>query len=77
MVVWNGMDLNQELKLYSQSKKGKSNSTDDVYINLANTKNAGYTVPYIEKSNHLMKFSKIFIKELTKNPQIFLIMKNL
>ena len=68
MVVWNGMDLNQELKLYSQSKKGKSNSTEDVYINLTNTKNAGYTVPYIEKSEPLDEVFKDFYKRVTKKP---------
>lgn len=68
MVVWNGMDLNQELKLYSQSKKGKSNSTDDVYINLTNTKNAGYTVPYIEKSEPLDEVFKDFYKRVNKKP---------
>ena len=68
MVVWNGMDLNQELKLYSQSKKGRSNSTEDVYINLTNTKNAGYTVPYIEKSEPLDEVFKDFYKRVTKKP---------
>ncbi len=68
MAVWNGMDLNQELKLYSESKKGKSNSIEDVYINLTNTKNAGYTVPYIEKSEPLDEVFKDFYKRVTKKP---------
>ncbi len=68
MVVWNGMDLNQELKFYSKSKKRKVTSTDDVYINLTNTKNAGYTVPYIEKSEPLDEVFKDFYNRLTNKP---------
>ena len=68
MIVWNGMDLNQELKLYSQSKASKSSSTDDLYVNLTNTKNAGYTVPYIEKSEPLNEVFKDFYKRITGKP---------
>lgn len=68
MLLWNGMDLGQELKLFSKSKKGKSNSTEDVYINLTNTKNAGYMVPYIEKSEPLDEVFKDFYKRVTKKP---------
>ena len=48
MILWNGMDLNQELRVYSDNKKKKSKKFNDVYVNLTNTKNSGYTVPYVE-----------------------------
>tara|TARA_B100000886_G_scaffold148767_1_gene101129 strand:+ start:413 stop:1393 length:981 start_codon:yes stop_codon:yes gene_type:complete len=68
MIVWNGMDLNQELKLYSNTKLNKSTSSDDLYMNLTNTKNSGFTVPYVRKSEPLDMVFKDFYKRLTKKP---------
>ena len=65
MILWNGMDLNQELRVYSDNKKKKSKKFNDVYINLTNTKNSGYTVPYVEKSEPLEMVFKDFYKRLS------------
>lgn len=66
MVVWNGMDLNEELKIYSKSKSTKKNISDDLYINMTNTKNSGFTVPYIKRSEPLDSVFKDFYKRITK-----------
>ena len=39
-----------------------------MYVNLTNTKNAGYTVPYIEKSEPLNEVFKDFYKRITGKP---------
>ena len=65
MILWNGMDLNQELRVYSDNKKKKSKKFNDVYINLTSTKNSGYTVPYVEKSEPLEMVFKDFYKRLS------------
>ncbi len=65
MILWNGMDLNQELRVYSDNKKKKSKKFNDVYVNLTNTKNSGYTVPYVEKSEPLEMVFKDFYKRLS------------
>ncbi len=66
MVVWNGMDLNEELKIYSKSKNVSQNISDDLYINMTNTKNSGFTVPYIERSEPLDMVFKDFYKRINK-----------
>ncbi len=66
MVVWNGMDLNEELKIYSKSKSTTKNISDDLYINMTSTKNSGFTVPYIERSEPLDSVFKDFYKRVTK-----------
>ena len=65
MILWNGMDLNQELRVYSDKKQKKSKKFNDVYVNLTNTKNSGYTVPYVEKSEPLEMVFKDFYKRLS------------
>ena len=66
MVVWNGMDLNEELKIYSKSKNVSKNISDDLYINMTNTKNSGFTVPYIERSEPLDMVFKDFYNRINK-----------
>ena len=66
MVVWNGMDLNEELKIYSRSNKIKKNVSDDLYINMTNTKNSGFTVPFVERSEPLDLVFKDFYNRMTR-----------
>lgn len=66
MVVWNGMDLNEELKIYSRSNKIKKNVSDDLYINMTNTKNSGFTVPFVERSEPLDLVFKDFYNRMSK-----------
>ena len=66
MVVWNGMDLNEELKIYSKSKNVSKNISDDLYINMTNTKNSGFTVPYIARSEPLDMVFKDFYNRINK-----------
>ncbi len=66
MVVWNGMDLNEELKIYSKSKNVSKNISDDLYINMTNTKNSGFTVPYIARSEPLDRVFKDFYNRINK-----------
>ncbi len=77
MILWNGMDLNQELRIYSDKKYKKSKKFNDVYINLTNTKNSGYTVPYVEKSEPLDMVFKDFYKRLSKKTSNNLNQENL
>jgi predicted dehydrogenase len=65
MVVWDGMDLNEELKIYSIRKKAPKNISDDLYSNMTNTKNSGFRVPYIERSEPLDSVFKDFYKRIT------------
>ncbi len=64
MVVWNGMDLNEELKIYSRNKSMTKNFSDDLYVNMTNTKNSGFTVPYIERSEPLDMVFKDFYNRM-------------
>ena len=64
MVVWNGMDLNEELKIYSRNKSMTKNFSDDLYVNMTNTKNSGFTVPYIERSEPLDMVFKDFYNRI-------------
>lgn len=66
MVVWNGMDLNEELKIYSKSKNVSQSISDDLYINMTNTKNSGFTVPYIERTEPLDMVFKDFYNRINK-----------
>ena len=66
MVVWNGMDLNQELKVYTQKMRTANKVSDDLYMNLTNTKNTGYQVPYVEKSEPLDLVFKDFYNRINK-----------
>ena len=66
MVVWNGMDLNEELKIYSRNDKIKKNVSDDLYINMTNTKNSGFTVPFVERSEPLDLVFKDFYNRMSR-----------
>ena len=66
MVVWNGMDLNEELKIYSKNKNVSQSISDDLYINMTNTKNSGFTVPYIERTEPLDMVFKDFYNRINK-----------
>lgn len=64
MVAWNGMDLNEELKVYSKRKTVSKNISDDLYINMTNTKNSGFSVPFIERSEPLDSVFKDFFNRI-------------
>ena len=60
------MDLNEELKIYSRNKSMTKNFSDDLYVNMTNTKNSGFTVPYIERSEPLDMVFKDFYNRIMK-----------
>ena len=52
MVVWNGMDLNEELKIYSKNKNVSQSISDDLYINMTNTKTLDLQSLILSVPNH-------------------------
>jgi len=68
MILWNGMDLNQELRIYSNRQNKKPDNFNDVYMNLTNTKNSGFSVPYIKKSEPLNMVFRDFYNRLLNKP---------